>query len=569
MMLHNLVVHKLSGHATSGKVGKINKKAGDTIASGDIVLVIESEKGTVKITSEVEGVLKTLTVAEGDKVEKGQVIGTIEGEKVAGVAKGDKKKSYSFGLAAPKKVNHTADVAIVGGGPGGYVAAIRAAQQGKKVVLIEKERLGGTCLNWGCIPTKALVSSVELLEKMHRACEFGLIADNIGFDVGRIMKRKDQVVDTLVEGIEYLMETHEIITIQGTAEVQDETTLVVKNKKLDATIVFEHLIIATGSKPFRLPIPGAEAEDLLDNRGLLSLEKAPASMVIIGGGVIGMEFAFLYNALGTEVHVVEFLPQILNLLDEDVVEVIGETAREKGIHLHEATKALSIEESLDGKKIVTLEKEGARMLLTSERVAMAVGRRAALDALDLEKLGVKLNEKGSGIEVDEHMCTSNPKIYAIGDVTNILQLAHVASHQGIVAADHLSGVKASMHYDGVPSAIFTMPPVGQVGLTEKEAIAKNIPYQLGIFPFAANGKAQALGETKGFVKLLADPESRVLLGATIVGVHATDLISTVGYLMASKKTIDEAAHVIVAHPTTAESIHEALLSVDKRGIHFA
>jgi dihydrolipoamide dehydrogenase len=301
----------------------------------------------------------------------------------------------------------------------------------------------------------------------------------------------------------------------------------------------------------------------------LELTEIPSSLTIIGGGVIGMEFAFIYNALGSKVNVVEFFPQILNMIDEDAADVIRAAAIQRGINIYEGAKASSIKTALDGTKIVEISENNQTKYLISEKVAMAVGRKANLESLDLAKLGVELNERRSGIMVDEHMRTNNPNVYAIGDITNKIQLAHVASHQGIVAADHINGIENEMNYDLVPSAIFTIPEIGLVGLTEKDASAQKIDYVTGKFPLMANGKAQAMGEVEGFVKLVADKETRKIIGGTIVGVHATDMLSTISNIIASGLTIEKAAHVIYAHPTTAEAIHEALLSIDGRGIHFA
>jgi len=266
---------------------------------------------------------------------------------------------------------------------------------------------------------------------------------------------------------------------------------------------------------------------------------------------------------------VEYFPQILNNMDEDVAEVIRNSALDKGIGIYEGAKACSIKESMDGTMIIEVLVNGQTMYLTSEKAAVAVGRKANLDSLDLKALKVELNDKCSGIMVDKYMRTSNPDIYAIGDVTNIVQLAHVASHQGIAAADNILGIENEMNYDLIPSAIFTTPEIGHAGLTEKELRSRGVEYISGKFPFAANGKAQAMGETEGFVKLTADKNTRKLLGGTIVGVHGTDMLSTVSNIIASGLTIDEAAHVIYAHPTAAEALHEAVLSLDGRGIHFA
>lgn len=567
--MHDLIIEKLSGHDASGSVGKISKKVGDALKQGDTIFTIESGKGTVKYQSKYDGILKEFYISEGDTVKKGQVIGKVEGEMAPkAIGQEQKKLAYSFGITKPEKKNYMVDIAIVGGGPGGYVAAIRAAQSGKKVLLIEEDRLGGTCLNYGCIPTKALLSSVDTLEKIRNAERLGVEVGAVKASIEKIMLRKNEVIDTLVSGIEHLMNANKIEFIKGKAEVQDKETLILKNKSLDATIKFQKLIIATGSKPASLPIVGADNGDILTSQELLALSEVPASIVIIGGGVIGMEFAFIYSALGSNVSVVEYFPQILNNIDEDVVDVVRAAAVERGIKLYESAKASSIRTALDGSKIVEIEINDEIKYLTSDKVAVAVGRKANLDSLELEKLGVELNERNNGIEVDEHMMTSNPNVYAIGDVTNKVQLAHVASHQGIVAADHINGLDIEMSYDQIPSAIFTMPEIGQVGMNEKDASAKGIECLIGKFPLMANGKAQAMGETEGFVKIIADKSTREIIGGTIVGVHATDMISTISNLIESGITIDKAAHVIYAHPTAAESIHEAILGLDGRGIHF-
>jgi dihydrolipoamide dehydrogenase len=568
-MKYDLIIEKLSGHDTSGKIGKINKKTGDSLNSGDTIFSIESGKGTIKYTSQYKGILEKLSITEGDIVKKGQVVGIVEGELLQGTEIAKAKPAYSFGLAKPVQKSYEVDVAIVGGGPGGYVAAIRAAQGGKKVLIIEENRLGGTCLNYGCIPTKALVSNIDALEKIRHSESFGIEVGEVKFSLEKIMNRKNEVVNTLVSGIEHLMNTHEIEYLNGKAEVKDSETLTVKNKSIDATIKFNKLIIATGSKTATLPIEGADSEDILTSQDLLEMTEVPTSLTIIGGGVIGMEFAFIYNALGAKVNVVEFVPQILNNMDADVAEVIRTSAVEKGINIFENAKASTIKSALGGTKIVEINENGESKYLISEKVAMAVGRKANLESLDLAKLGVELNERCNGIMVDAHMITSNSNVYAIGDITNKVQLAHIASHQGIVAADNINGIENEMSYDLIPSAIFTMPEVAHVGLNEKDAGAQNIDCLVGKFPLMANGKAQAMGETEGFVKLIADRETRKIIGGTIVGVHATDLLSTISNIIASGMNIDKAAHVIYAHPTTAESIHEALLNIDGRGIHFA
>ena len=573
-MKFDLIIEALAGHDSSGRVGKIIKEAGDAIKPNDIIFTIESGKGTVNFISKYQGVIEALNIDEGDVVKKNQVVGSVEGEKqvsqnINNIGENIKKHAYSFGITKPACKKYEVDVAVIGGGPGGYVAAIRAAQGGLKVLLVEEDKLGGTCLNYGCIPTKALVSSSEFLDKIKNAYEFGLDIGSINVCMSKIIERKNTVVNNLVSGIEHLMKSHKIEYINGKATVKDENTITVVNKNHDAVISYKSLIIATGSKPFMLPIEGSDDADILTSKELLELAEIPKSLTIIGGGVIGMEFAFIYNALGTEVKVIEFLPQILNILDEDAVACIREAAEEKGIKIYESTSATAIKTALDGSKIVELKANEITQYITSEKVAIAVGRKANIDSLDLDLLNVKLNEKKNGIEVDEFMRTSSPNIYAIGDVTNKIQLAHVASHQGIVAVDHILGKGRAMNYDLVPSVIFTSPEAGLVGITEKEALNRGIAYIKGVFPLIANGKAHTMGETKGFVKLIADKSSRKILGGSIVGAHASDMISTISNLIASGKDIDSESHVIYPHPTVAESIHEALLDLDDKAIHFA
>ncbi|QUI22164.1 dihydrolipoyl dehydrogenase [Vallitalea pronyensis] len=568
-----LKIDKLSGHEQQGVIGKIYKQAGDDIAKGDVLFTIESGKGTMKYTSKYTGVLESLDVDEGDTVKKNQVVGHIQGDEnqckqEASTAKAPKKQAYSFGIHTPAKEKIACDVLIIGGGPGGYVAAIRAAQLGKKVVLIEKDKLGGTCLNYGCIPTKALVQSVSVLGHIKESSHYGFDVPDVTININKVMGRKNDVVKQLVSGIQGLMDNNHIRVIHGEAHVKDDQTIGVKTKQLDATIHYQKMIIATGAVPIRIPIPGSDLCEVLTSKEVLELEEIPTSITIIGGGIIGMEIAFIMNALGVEVSVVEYLPSILACLDHDVSDVVRQSAIEKGIHIYDGAKAMGIRKTMNDKMITEIDINDKSYLISSDKVLMAVGRRANLESLDYDKLGVRLNEKGSGIDIDPFMRTSNDDIYAIGDITNKIQLAHVASHQGMIAAEHIAGMAHEMHYDVIPSAIFTMPEVGTVGLSEKEAQEKEQSVNVVKFPFFACGKAIAMNEPEGFVKLIVAEEDKRLLGGAIVGAHSTDLIATITQLIQDKVTVEEALKVVYAHPTLGESIHEALLMADDRGIHF-
>ena len=568
--MKEIIIDKLSGHDKEAKVGLVNVSVGDSVQKGDVLLTLESGKGTVKITSTVPGVVLKLEVEEGETVQKNQVVGAIKIAEGYSCSQEEApvKKAYSFGISTPKKEEINCDVVIVGGGPGGYVAAIRASQLGKKTVLIEKDQLGGTCLNYGCIPTKALAHSVEVLDEMKDASSMGFNISNIEIDFGKMISRKDEVVRTLVGGIQSLMNLHQIQTIEGQAVVVEEGVISVKTKRLDATIRYDKLIIATGSSPFILPIEGGDLCEVMTSKEVLELDQIPKSMTIIGGGVIGMEIAFIYNAIGCNVSVVEFLPRVLATLDSDVGDVVRQSALEKGIRIYEGAKATKILKTLNGHMITEIEVEGQLYVLDSEKILMAVGRRANLEALDLEKLGVALNERGNGIAVDDTMKTSNENVYAIGDVTNKLQLAHVASHQGMVAAENICGIRSEMHYDLVPATIFTSPEVGAVGMTEENAQKMGLQIKVSKFPFMACGKAVAMHKTEGFVKLIVDKEGDILIGGAVVGAHATDLIATISVLIKDQTSIAQALDTIYAHPTLAESVHEALLMAEGRGIHF-
>lgn len=564
-----IILNKLSGEDKKARVGKMLIKTGDAIKPGDGLFHAESAKGNFLVKSEYEGIVKVILISEGAEVRLGQEIAEIDGAKAVAGASAAKDFSYHFGIATPKKEFLECDVAILGGGPGGYVAAIRAAQLGGTVVLIEKGNIGGTCLNAGCIPTKSFVKTAHLLDDFHRCQEFGILAEPPRVDLRKVVERKDSVVATLGGGIRYLLDKWQVRLLEGEGTVDGQGVARVKTNRLDAEIKARNLILATGSVPAILPLPGADMPGVLTSQEALLMTDLPKSMVIIGGGVIGMEFAMIFNSFGCKVTVVEYLDRILNNFDEDLIEVIEDACKEKGIPLISSAKVDEIASAQDGQMIVTYSKDGERSYCIGEKVLMAVGRKAAIPEDAICNLGLELNEKKNGIKVDAGMRTNKPGVYAIGDVTNIIQLAHVASHQGSVAAENAMGHPAEMDYSTIPSAVFLSPEIGTVGLCEKEADAKGIPCQITKFPFSANGKALSQGESKGFVKVLSDPETRTILGAAVVGSGATDLIAHFAPLILEKTDYCRLHHMVIAHPTTAESIHEVLLGIDGEAIHFA
>lgn len=557
---------KLLSGASEGQIGKIQKNVGDKVKVGDILFNIEANKGSEPIKSTVNGTIEAIKVDEGTKVKKDDVLAVIEGTQTE---KAKTNFDYFTGITGPKKQKIEADITIIGSGPGGYVAAIQAAKLGANVVLIEKEKIGGTCLNSGCIPTKAMVRSAEIYRNCKESAEYGVLVDNINVDINKIVTRKDNIVKELVQGIDYLLSKNQVKVIKGTAEIKDKNTIQVNSAKEETTITSKNIIIATGSKSCQLNIEGKDLENVITSKELLDIKELPSKIAIVGGGVIGMEFAFILSTLNVKVSVVEYMDNILPMLDDDVCKEITKIALDAGIKLYTSSKVESIVESENGECIVSFTKDDKAKFVTADKVLMAVGRKPFYEGIGIEKLGVELNENKRGIKVNDKMQTNIENIYAIGDVTNIIQLAHVASHQGIVAVKNILGENNKMEYDVVPSAIFTVPEIGMVGISEKEAKEKNIDIKVGVFPFAANGKALTLGETKGFVKLIKDNETDRIIGGTIIGPHATDLMSEIAVAIKNNLKAEDIIETIHAHPTTAESLHEAALSLEGGALHFA
>ncbi|OQY41532.1 MAG: dihydrolipoyl dehydrogenase [Fusobacteriia bacterium 4572_74] len=562
-------LEKLSGESKSGSVGKINVKIGDEIKVGDLLVQVETKKGNVSTKSNASGIIKEISIDEGDTINIGDVLFKIDGLKNEECTEKAGGFNYFNNLMKPQVKEIEADITIIGAGPGGYVAAIYAAKQGKKVVIIEKESVGGTCLNHGCIPTKAIVRSSEIYRNMKKADSFGLFAENISVDMKKVIERKDTIKNQLKGGIEYLLEKHNVEKINGNGEIVDGNTVFVKTNRTETTINTKDIIIATGSETSIVPIKGIESKNVLTSKEALNMTSLPKKLVIVGGGVIGMEFAFIYQSFGVEVFVVEYADEILVSLDEDVCEEISKIAKEDGIKLYTGSKVESIDDTEDGESIVSFVKDGKSKYISCDKVLVAVGRQPYFEGLGIEKLGIEMNEKKKGIKINEKMQTNIPNVYAIGDVTNVWQLAHVASHQGIVAVENILGENKTIDYSAVPSAIFTEPEIAVVGITEKIAREKGIEVEIGKFPMSANGKALTLGEPKGFVKIIKDKSTGKIIGSTIIGAHATDLLSSVTLCINNGLTTKQITETIFAHPTTAESIHEAALSVEGGAIHFA
>ena len=456
------------------------------------------------------------------------------------------------------------DIVIIGGGPGGYVAAIRAAQLGAKVSIIEKGEFGGTCLNRGCIPTKVLYRNAEILNTLKNIDEFGINIDNYSIDVKQIQSRKDTIVNQLVSGVEQLLKANNIDIILGTASLKDKNTVSILLNNGDLReISTKNIIIATGSIPSIPNLPGISLPGVFTSESILEFKEVPDNLVVIGGGVIGMEFAGIFNALGSKVTVIEFLPSILAPVDSDLTKRLSVSLKRKGIDINTNTKLISIEKHND-ELVVTTEGKKGEVVFVANNVLVSVGRTPLTFGLNLENLGIELDRRA--IKVDKNYETNIPNIYAVGDVNGKTMLAHAATHQGKKVAERIMEYGDSNSNEIVPSCIFVFPEIACVGITENEAKEKGIEYKSSKFLFGANGKALALGEGEGIVKVIASLDNTIL-GVHIMGPHASDLIHEGNLAINNNMKVENIASMIHAHPTLSEAFEEAVLGLKGEAIH--
>ena len=458
-------------------------------------------------------------------------------------------------------------IVVIGGGPGGYVAAIRGAQLGAKVTLIERHKIGGTCLNYGCIPTKALYRNAELLNTLSHIDEFGINVEGFSFDMEKIMSRKDDVVKTLVSGIEQLIKANNIEVIEGSASFIDAKTLkVVKSDGETVEVTGDDIIIATGSTAQIPPFEGVKLPGVITSKELLEVTEVPEKLVIIGGGVIGFEFAGIFSALGSKVSVLIRSEHFLKEVDTEITKRFGASLKKKGIELHKSIENMAIVQTEDGLKVTGTTAKGP-VEFPATNVLLSTGRSPVFKDLNLEAAGIEVSKKG--IAVDHHTFETNvDHVYAIGDVNGILMLAHAASHQGIAAVEAIMGIEHKGNHDAVPNCIFVFPEIATVGLSEDDALEKGIEIKKSKFMFGANGKALSIGEPEGFIKVVSDMND-VVLGVHIMGPHASDLIAEGTLAVANKMTVDHIANTIHAHPTLSESFAEAVLGLRGEAIHMA
>ena len=458
-----------------------------------------------------------------------------------------------------------AGLVIIGAGPGGYVAAIRAAQLGGQVVLVEKDLLGGTCLNRGCIPTKAMLACTEALETIKEAEEFGIkVADPVP-DLKAMVERKEKVSAQLRNGIAQLLKANKVEFVQGTASLASPKQVKVEGEEGERLIEAEKVILATGSEPARLPTFDFDQPAILTSTEGLELTEIPASMIIVGSGVVGSEFATVYNALGTKVTMVELMPRILPTEDDRVSQQMKRILAKKGIDILTET---TIEEMVEYRPDGVKARLSTGDILEADKLLVSIGRSLNSAGLGLEAAGVELGKRGE-ILVNERLETSVPGVYAIGDVVGGVLLAHVASFEGVCAAENAMGLQSAMDYNVVPACIFTEPEIASVGLTPAKAEEQGIEARVGRFMFGGLGKALAMGKGQGFIQLVVEASSDKLIGCQIMGAHASDLIHELALAIRMGITADEVGRTIHAHPSLAEAVMEAAEAAHGRAIHAA
>jgi dihydrolipoamide dehydrogenase len=453
------------------------------------------------------------------------------------------------------------DLTVIGSGPGGYTAAIRAAQLGFKTAIIERDKLGGVCLNWGCIPTKSLLKDAEVMNSLKHLKEHGISAENINFDITKIIERSRRVALASEKGVQYLMKKNNVTVIQGTGKFYKDKTISVTDKDGNEieTVKSKHTIVATGARARTLPNIKFDEEKILSSTGAMLQTKVPAKMLIVGSGAIGMEFAYFYNAFGTEVTIIEMLPQILPIEDKEISDTVAREFKKLGIKIFTDTRTEDVQ--IRGDKVFTTVSGKTNETFESDVVLLAIGVAGNIENLGLEEMGMELYK--NGIKVDLDYKTSVNGIYAIGDVALIDPkgkpwLAHVASGEAINCVEKIKGLKAeNINYGNIPGCTYCQPQVASIGLTEEKAKAQGLEIAVGKFPFTANGKSRAMGETVGFVKLIFDKKYGELIGGHIVGVEATELISELVILKSLEGTGESLIKTIHAHPSLSESIMEA------------
>ena len=457
---------------------------------------------------------------------------------------------------------------VIGGGPGGYVCAIRLAQLGLKTACIESRgSLGGTCLNVGCIPSKSLLNLSEEFHNAQSLSNKGIEIGEVKLNLSKMMKNKDKAVTILTKGVEFLLKKNKVTYFKGTGSFKSKNDIVIKDNNSKETIIqTENTIIATGSVPVSLPGVEIDEKVIVSSTGALKLEQVPKKMVVVGGGYIGLEMGSVWSRLGSEVHVVEFLDHITPGMDKEISSEFMKILKKQGINFHMQHKVEKIKKNNNNAIVSTLNENGTKKDFECDVVLISVGRKPNTEGLNLQKIGVELDEK-KRVKTDKNFKTNQNNIYAIGDVISGPMLAHKAEDEGIAVAENIAGQSGHVNYDTIPGVIYTSPEVASIGKTEEQLKELKINYKIGKFSFMANSRAKAIDDTEGFVKILADEKTDKVLGAHLIGPHAGELIAEIGIAMEFGASSEDIARTCHAHPTFSEAVKEAALSVEKRAIH--
>lgn len=552
-----LVLPKLSVVMKDGTIINWYFNEGDHVNIGDVLYDVEAGKMGGSAESEDEGIILKILAGVGTKLRCGDPVAII----------GEAGEDFESLIPVEEEIKEEevkkTKVTVIGGGPGGYVAAIRAAQLGAEVTLVEKQHVGGTCLNEGCIPTKALLHSAEVFEEAKNGERIGVIS-NPELDFSKVMENKNEVVTRLVGGVHSLLKANGVHVIDGEGSFEDKNTLRIKSAGGEQEITSDKYIIAVGSVPSAVPIPGIDSPQCIDSTGALSLEKLPKSMVVIGGGVIGVEMATAYSAFGTKVTIVEMLPRLIMNMDEEMVAIAEKKLVENGVDILTSTKVISID-TIGDLASVNIEKDGSSSTVTAEKVLVCIGRKPATLGLNIEAAGIE-SVRGA-IKVNDRMETNVRDIYAVGDCIGGTMLAHIASMQGEIAAENAMGKDSRYDERTNPACVYTQPEMASVGYNEENAKTEGIKYDVGVFNLAGNGKSIIMNGGEGFVKIISHSRSKKILGMQIIGPRATDLITEGALAIGMNAGIEDIIKIIHAHPTVGESVREAALAAEGRAIH--
>lgn len=556
-MSKQIVIPKLGLTMTEGVIGEWFKAEGEYVEKGENLFSVTTDKLTNDVTAMESGVLTKILVHADEEAAVGEVVAKLSAGASASAhaAKSDAKPADS-----------RTHVLVIGGGPGGYTAALRASQLGAKVTIVEKNKFGGTCLNRGCIPTKTLMHSAEAYHTATHSTQIGISAENVHVDWAQVQAHREAISAQLVSGVQGLLASGKVTIMEGTASFTGAKTVTVTAADGGKeTVTADKVIIATGGKPIIPPIPGLrESSRMLDSTGALTLDHIPESLVVIGGGVIGLELGSVYHRFGTKVTVVEMTDRLLPMMDKELTNMLRKNLEADGLSIMTSATVTAVSDD-EGKAVVSVSHKGETVQLCAEHVLVAAGRSAELEALQLSAANVSV--EGGVIAVNEHMQTSAADIYAIGDCTGILQLAHAAMAMGEIAAENAMGEESVFDALTNPSLAFVGPEFAGVGMTEEEVKESGIPYKVGKFPTMANGKSLIAEHSDGMVKVIAGKQYGQILGVHILADRASDIIEEAALALRLEATTDEFISTIHGHPTISESLREAVLAAEKRAIH--